>query len=1027
MGRAQACKMKTGIALALIIAAVTASSIEHETANLEEATDLLQEKVLATAKVGASAKVAAKVAAKMGAQVKARATVMIANKEVDAAAVSMAKAQMHKVIHKLGQKHPHFIGEAAGVENLLDELNSKVNPDCVNGIHKTSKKSCLKHGFTKLKKVLDKVDALELELKAEMNDAIKGRRKKEAECKSTISANDRAIAKMQNENAVHRQDRKQRFEKIDADLVMIADSKTKEGGSQKTSLQSMMKGEVDDLKKTYDDYWLNSDDRALVRNILMQAMWLVCTGFRSFRMHPFCVTLRQQPDFAEPGKAAAVVDLASPSETYRKNSAATQRFSNTMKSVWKDQKAADANAVNRGDGDIDMEKGFVNNRAPWGVAPDGTPAKPKEEQELTKDQMRSRLSFLIETSNAPSRVATPIVDFINALQTNDGELTQKSKSLVDTIVAMDREEGEAQAKEDEEWYQMTIAGQGETNDYAKAMEARRVEQEQGAARIQGHQGKIERINGQIETNEVEIKNIGAASRLKTKECDIDYIEFDTIIEMAKEELVNVQRLNSLLRFLALGEEPNKCAKAGDVMCSSAEQGTCTWVTRGKDHKGGVNKDEMFCACEYGFYGETCELRTCPGFGAVRYPASQPGCCMDKGTCDSSKGVCINCHVHSYHGPENKCEYVRCPKAMSKDEKVIRMTADDDATLECSGKGSCNKHTGVCTCNKDNDNWYGPHCGYKKCPTSDDQGKFVGLVDGTSINSCNGRGVCETKGDKNGKCTCSNRFKGDACEHFKGDCAGAGTFQPLTGRCLCSSGRVGGACVKNAAGSPECHSCQYKSCPKNCFGGGQGVQPNGYCDRISGKCVCNSDETYNGKKCKSICRQQKQMVDWSRSFDKWGWSVCPTKWLLTGLRTDGGGDALYNIDLGQCEKPCEGTGTDKSAIGITHCYHENWWKKFDTKGGKFCRRNYFVAGLFRSHCNSLYCLEMAKCCQVKRSIWTRCQWTPINQAAFQSGRHTAEVQGTKAFIAGFYRTKQHSLGGLTYFYQCEPHFYGAEQR
>jgi len=234
-------------------------------------------------------------------------------------------------------------------------------------------------------------------------------------------------------------------------------------------------------------------------------------------------------------------------------------------------------------------------------------------------------------------------------------------------------------------------------------------------------------------------------------------------------------------------------------------------------------------------------------------------------------------------------------------------------------------------------------------------------------------------------------------------------------------------VKNAAGSPECHSCQYKSCPKNCFGGGQGVQPNGYCDRISGKCVCNSDETYNGKKCKSICRQQKQMVDWSRSFDKWGWSVCPTKWLLTGLRTDGGGDALYNIDLGQCEKPCEGTGTDKSAIGITHCYHENWWKKFDTKGGKFCRRNYFVAGLFRSHCNSLYCLEMAKCCQVKRSIWTRCQWTPINQAAFQSGRHTAEVQGTKAFIAGFYRTKQHSLGGLTYFYQCEPHFYGAEQR
>merc|ERR1711868_129482 len=97
------------------------------------------------------------------------------------------------------------------------------------------------------------------------------------------------------------------------------------------------------------------------------------------------------------------------------------------------------------------------------------------------------------------------------------------------------------------------------------------------------------------------------------------------------------------------------------------------------------------------------------------------------------------------------------------------------------------------------------------------------------------------------------------------------------------------------------------------------------------------------------------------------------WLLTGLRTDGQGDALYNIDLGQCEKPCEGTGTDKSVIGVEKCYHENWWKKFDTRGGKFCRRNYFVAGLFRSHCNSLYCIEMAKCCSVKRSLWTNCKW------------------------------------------------------
>merc|ERR1712178_81079 len=728
-------KMKTFAVIALVAVAVAATSIPHETANLEEATDLLQERVLA--KVGVSAKTATK--AKIGAQVKARATVMIGEHTVDAAAVSMAKAQMHKVLHKLGQKHPHFIAESAGVESLLDELNSKVNPDCVNGIHKTSKKSCLKHGFTKLKKVLDKVDALELELIAERDGAIDGRRKKEAECKSTITDNDRAIAKMQSENAAREARRQGHFAMIDKLHDRIADSKTKEGGAQKTSLQSMMKNEVDSLKKTYDDYWLNSDDRALVRNILMQAMWLVCTGFRSFRMHPFCVTLRTQPDYAEPGKAAGEVDLSSPSETYRKNSAATQRFSETMKSVWKEQKAADANAVNREDGDVDMEKGFVNNRAPWGVAPDGTPAKPKEE-EMTKEQMKSRLSFLLETSNAPSRVATPIVDFINALQLSDEEVTKKSKSLVDTIVAMDAEEGEAQAKEDEEWSQMATQGQSETNDYSVSMEARRVQQEKDSAEIARRHKAIEDINAEMSTHEVEIKNIGAASRLKTKECDIDYIEFDTIIEMAKEELVNVQRLNSLLRFLALGEEPTKCAKAGGKMCTSAEQGSCTWVTRGKDHKGGVNKDEQFCACEYGFYGNVCELRTCPGFGNVRYPASQPGCCMDKGTCNPQDGTCNNCHKHYYHGPENKCELKRCPKGIDDKGQAIYMTANDSPSLECSGKGSCNRKTGVCTCNKDGDMWYGDHCGYRKCPSTDGKGKVVAQVAGTSVTACEGRGT-----------------------------------------------------------------------------------------------------------------------------------------------------------------------------------------------------------------------------------------------------------------------------------------------
>merc|ERR1712086_405719 len=65
------------------------------------------------------------------------------------------------------------------------------------------------------------------------------------------------------------------------------------------------------------------------------------------------------------------------------------------------------------------------------------------------------------------------------------------------------------------------------------------------------------------------------------------------------------------------------------------------------------------------------------------------------------------------------------------------------------------------------------------------------------------------------------------------------------------------------------------------------------------------------------------------------------------------------------RPCEGGASDKNYLRLEHCYHENWWKKFDFKGGKLCRKNYFVAGLFRSHCNSLYCLEMAKLPRVRQ--------------------------------------------------------------
>merc|ERR1712093_182172 len=127
------------------------------------------------------------------------------------------------------------------------------------------------------------------------------------------------------------------------------------------------------------------------------------------------------------------------------------------------------------------------------------------------------------------------------------------------------------------------------------------------------------------------------------------------------------------------------------------------------------------------------------------------------------------------------------------------------------------------------------------------------------------------------------------------------------------GFIGGGCVKNSQGAEECQTCRYKSCGKACY------KNHGACNRNNGKCVCATTNTYNGKNCLNTCRTEKREVDWSRSFDKWGWSVCPSNYgqgshnpanqhpgeLMIGFTTDGKGDALYNIERGYCARPMYG--------------------------------------------------------------------------------------------------------------------------
>jgi len=902
---------------------------------------------------------------------------------------------------------------------------------------------------------------------------------------------------------------------ISADKDQIKASEGKEVGVWAARLE----GSKEETTAQYDKYWLESDDRAAVRNILMQAVWLVCYGFRKFRHDEFCETLRKEPDFAETGIANSEAKGAK----WEDNAKTSYAFSETMEEVWKQQKAADAHAVNREDGDPDMEKGFVNNRAPWGVDPEtasqslieeavGVESKEVESDgTMSSAALASRLDFLLQSSNLPEKASAPIMDLIEAfqqdqeepqslIQEGQGKDVQHPSNNVEAVVtaadqhrADKKKLGESGDDDDSNavpWWkkQWSKFEQDDKKKKTLVMIMVDIEKEQGTLTRDsqmednmglGQETKIQNDYGESikahneEINEISKVDVGLKKSIddlttamhdEMEICQVEWMDIDVQREANEEEQVNIKRLNSLLRFLALGDVPVCEEMSGEDQPCNAERdrGTCTWWTRGMSEGGSGSSDEAdraFCACEWGFYGENCEKIKCPGIGKVLYKDTDPGVCSNRGGkcdddycedngCDADKGQCTEC-MYKYHGfgaKVSKCQYRFCPMAHSSDgggdaatkEGYILPTSEEDLAKQCSQHGQCDKRSGKCACDAD---FWGDHCGWKKCPGAVSEGanavaaKFAGW----SASACHNRGECMTRevdGELEGYCKCDeNHNFGTSCEYHKcGDggggveCQGRGTCKKENGMCMCDAPFHGARCEGGEGPKKQCYSCSYRTCVGDCG-------TNGACNKIAGLCTCNAQEGtyYNGALCKAPCRQLSYVSDWTRSMDKWGWSTCREDFLLTGIKRDGAGDALYNLAYGKCARPCEGSASDQKSLRLEHCYHENWWKKFDFAGGKFCRKNYFVAGLFRSHCNSLYCLEMAKCCQVQRSLWNECKWLDIKSSFSdknckeENGRiecSWAEIEDSKSFVAGFYRTQQHTLDGLTYIRKCVPYFFGA---
>merc|ERR1719453_1282531 len=314
--------------------------------------------------------------------------------------------------------------------------------------------------------------------------------------------------------------------KIAESQEIIRNSMDNEDATQKDTV-----GTLETQVDHYNEYWTATEDSQAVRNILMQALWIVCYGFRSFRHAPFCNTLRKEPDFAEgaaQGKAF--------SSTWETNNPASEQFSLTMQSTWEAQKKADKNAANRKDGDVDMEKGFVNNQAPWGVDPNTS-----GEKELSKEELAKRLDFLVQTSTLKQKMAEPILDFVEALQTGEMDETSLAarvkagkETLVDALNGLDRQEGEAQEARDKDWQMFINSDMVHIDDNGKMMIRDANTQNVNTYKIDVSETAIRDKNNAVRDKQASQEVNSNAMKAEQLDCETKEIELDAIIEVAKE-------------------------------------------------------------------------------------------------------------------------------------------------------------------------------------------------------------------------------------------------------------------------------------------------------------------------------------------------------------------------------------------------------------------------------------------------------------------------------------------------------------
>jgi hypothetical protein len=386
------------------------------------------------------------------------------------------------------------------------------------------------------------------------------------------------------------------------------------------------------------------------------------------------------------------------------------------------------------------------------------------------------------------------------------------------------------------------------------------------------------------------------------------------------------------RLCAPGYYGNACANA----CPTCESGS-----RCNDGRGG----DGTCVCSFGYWGAACN-RPCPGgvsapcsghgtcrasdgaclcyaddargyytgsacgscvgqyaspFCNVSCPSINGAICNDRGVCYD--GACSQCTPTAYDTSSKICGALChlsglqcynfsnvCPAGFwGFGCAAVCAGTTRDASVICSGHGTCNPDDGACLC----DNGFGGIACDSQCP--------MATINGREL-ICGGRGSCV-----NSTCNCLHGNYGTDCTGIcpggqATPCSGNGRCNGTTGVCTCVRGMTGASCAT------ECRGGRNDPCSSH-----------GVCQPADGACTCYSSpslgyftgsacsacmQAYGGGDCRTLCNPMHGRTEGLKCRCESGHAgagcniACPT----------GGVDDLPCSGHGTCNDGAEGDGT-----------------------------------------------------------------------------------------------------------------------